>query len=112
MSNNTALWKDLLRPPLTPQSIAQDTQYGTVIEELLWGLMGYDKPRLRVPGKRNQGAPYNACLPIRLVLRSKKQRKDIEGAFRACSLKQGDAEQGLEKSGQATAALEPDHSSG
>lgn len=33
-------------------------------------------------------------------------------ALRACSLKQGDAEQGLEKPGQAAAALEPDRSSG
>lgn len=47
-------------PPLTPQSIAQDTQYGKVIEELLWGLMEYDKPRLRVPAKRHQGASVDA----------------------------------------------------
>lgn len=52
--------KTSLGPPLTPQSIAQDTQYGKVIEELLWGLMEYDKPRLRVPGKRHQGASVGA----------------------------------------------------
>lgn len=73
--------------------------------------MGYDKPHLHLPGKRHQGASRSACIPIRLVLWSENQRKEIKRAFRACLLKQGDAEQGLAKAGQAAAPLEADHSS-